>query len=309
MTDKKTTPENRNNLSYTEEKELLKWFEKVSKAADRNNISVSVEETENAWQTVAQKAELNTEHHANFKLSGLHYAAAAVFLLFAIGIAYLFNATKFTAAPGSARIIQLSDQTSVTLNSGSTLSYSSLYGWGKREVTLSGEAYFEVTHTGEPFTVITENARITVLGTKFNVKTGNGKKANKTIVFLKEGKVAFAPKGQQKQAVILEPGQMSLISERHPRPTQPKEVTQENAMDWLHQKLSFKDKSLSYIFKTLEERYGVKIKVEGIRVLSDKLTIYISHPKGIEQTLSDICRAKGLRFTGSNDKTFTVFRD
>ncbi len=293
------------NISVREEKELKNLIDEAAQTESRFHLSVSEKETEIAFQTVARKTGIHSDSRSEFKLSGFHFAAAAVFLLFAVGIAYLFTPNKVETAPNAARVIELPDETVITLSGGSVLTYPKLYGWSGRIITLNGEAFFEVTNTGEPFQVVTQNAQITVLGTKFNVRTETD---YKTIVYLKEGKVSFAPKNRQQKAVILEAGQLSMISDQHPLPLQPKTIDQSKALGWLQKELSFKNQTLSAIFDELESRYDAKIKVKSNQILQEKLTIYISNPKGIEQTMSDICRAKGLQYRREDD-TFTVYRD
>lgn len=72
---------------------------------------------------------------------------------------------------GSEYSICLSDSTLVWINSDSHLSYPIHFTGNTREVTISGEAYFNVTkQKGKPFIVHTPKGSITVWGTKFNVK-------------------------------------------------------------------------------------------------------------------------------------------
>lgn len=305
MTDKKNTSKSRSSLSHIEEEELMKRIERASKAVDRTGIAVSGEETESAWQTVAKKTDVHSERRTNFSLSGLHYAAAAVFLLFAIGLGYIFMPHTIKTEPGIIRTVELPDQTTVILAGNSTLTYPRLFGWTDRTVTLYGKAFFEVTTTGETFTVTTEDAQITVLGTAFSVRTGAVGESDKTVIYLKEGKVSFAPKNRQEQAVVLESGQLSWISEKHPLPLPPKKVNQSKMMNWLQKDLSFTNQSLSEIFEDLNKRYNVEFKVHSKQILQEKLTIYISNPEGVEQAVRDICSAKGYHFIRKND-TFII---
>lgn len=307
MTDKKTTSQNSNNLSHAEEMELMSYINGAANIAKRNRISVTGRDTENGWQTVRQKTVVLNEPRTKFKLSGFHYAAAAV-LLIAVSFFYLFSSNKITIDAVNTRIVQLPEQTTVTLNSGSTLIYSSFLGWGNRTVNLTGEAYFEVTHTGKPFIVNTKNAQITVLGTKFNVNTSTVNGLPKTVVFLKEGKVSFAPKNEQEEAVILQPGELSVISEEQPLPLQPKMADQTKALDWLQKRLSFIDQPIAAIFEMLENRYDVQIEVKVKEALKQSLTIYISNPQSIEQTLGDICQAAGLKYK-HDGHTFTILNN
>lgn len=75
-----------------------------------------------------------------------------------------------TVPPGQRVHIMLEDSTSVWLNSNTTFTYSQSFSEGKREVTLDGEAFFDVSHNKDvPFIVKTHRYDIVVTGTKFNV--------------------------------------------------------------------------------------------------------------------------------------------
>jgi transmembrane sensor len=78
---------------------------------------------------------------------------------------------------GSKTNLLLPDGTTVWLNAGSSLTYDSLYGNKLREVTLSGEAYFDVVkNPNKPFIIHTGKIYIKVLGTIFDVKSYPGEK-------------------------------------------------------------------------------------------------------------------------------------
>ena len=74
------------------------------------------------------------------------------------------------APQGTHSRISLPDGTQVWLNAGSALSYGSSFNETSREVSLSGEAYFEVArHAALPFRVEARGCTFTVLGTKFDI--------------------------------------------------------------------------------------------------------------------------------------------
>lgn len=78
---------------------------------------------------------------------------------------------ELTNPRGMQSSIVLSDGTRVRLNAGTTLFYPTAFTSINREVTVCGEAYFEVaSDESHPFIVHAENMKVRVLGTKFNVK-------------------------------------------------------------------------------------------------------------------------------------------
>lgn len=72
---------------------------------------------------------------------------------------------------GGEYSITLADDTKVWLNSDSELKYPAYFTGDTREVTIIGEAYFEVSkREDKPFVVHTKHGRIQVWGTSFNVE-------------------------------------------------------------------------------------------------------------------------------------------
>jgi len=79
---------------------------------------------------------------------------------------------EIEAKKGARSFMLLPDGTKVWLNSDSKLEYKDNFNDSIREVTLSGEAYFDVVKDAEhPFVVHTSDIDIRVLGTAFNVKS------------------------------------------------------------------------------------------------------------------------------------------
>ena len=70
------------------------------------------------------------------------------------------------------RYITLPDNSSVVLHAGSKLQYPVSFNGNSREVTLWGEAYFDITsNLAKPFIIHTGKVKTTVLGTAFNIKS------------------------------------------------------------------------------------------------------------------------------------------
>ena len=110
---------------------------------------------------------------------------------------------------GSRTVVQLSDETAVNLNYGSKIKYPRNFTGDTREITLVGEAYFDVTHNPEiPFIVKTGKLNVKALGTKFNVLAYPGEEIIATT--LVEGKVVLEQNevnGNAKTIGAMEPGQ------------------------------------------------------------------------------------------------------
>ncbi|MGO4819012.1 FecR family protein [Flavobacterium sp. W22_SRS_FP1] len=116
--------------------------------------------------------------------------SVAVLVVFGIGSLFIrVPQSEYTnqriAGKGQRLSIILPDSSTVILNSGSKVKYSSDFG-KERAIWLEGEAFFKVTkNTKSPFIVHTNDFDVKVLGTEFNI---NSTTLNQT-VSLAKGKV------------------------------------------------------------------------------------------------------------------------
>ena len=106
--------------------------------------------------------------------------AASVIIVLGIGILgyWIFNdRTKEMTVVAQQMVVidTLPDNSVVTVNKGSSISYLSKFKGETRQVSLKGEAFFNVTpNKKKPFIISVNDVQITVVGTSFNVKTVNG---------------------------------------------------------------------------------------------------------------------------------------
>lgn len=119
------------------------------------------------------------------------------------------DSLEIYAPAGSRTVVQLSDGTEIHLNSGSKIKYPRSFNGENRELSLSGEGFFDVAHDPEhPFIVKTKQMNVKALGTKFNVLSYPENDAVATT--LVEGKLVlerFAENGKTKTIRTLSPGQ------------------------------------------------------------------------------------------------------
>lgn len=104
--------------------------------------------------------------------------------------------------------ITLPDGTFVHLNSNSKLRFPKNFAPDKREIFLSGEAYFEVSkNTNKPFLVIAEDVQVKVYGTTFNINTLLGNQIQTTLV---KGSIGIRVQDSS-QEYILKPSQQAIV--------------------------------------------------------------------------------------------------
>jgi transmembrane sensor len=216
---------------------------------------------------------------------------AAAVLVVLLGGAYL--AARFTLASpsvtyttqvGERRGVMLEDGTQVTLNTDSAI--VTHYTWRGREVELQrGEAQFEVTHdAAHPFVVSVAGNTVTALGTRFQVRRGEG--AADTVVTLLKGSVAVAH-GQTRR--ILHPNEQARFSTGAGIQVQAVDPTQVDG--WLDGWLRFRNVPLNQVvaeanrYSTRKLRLGdpqlANLAVSGNFHAGDNLSVAL----GIEQVL------------------------
>jgi ferric-dicitrate binding protein FerR (iron transport regulator) len=285
----------KDNQNGEPDEEFKTLFKEARKIDAKRTASVNRPETEEAFRRVTKKAGIKkrTRKPRIF----LNIAAAAIVILGFVGIAFLLVPKQVEAPPGKTLTVNLPDGSRAILNSGSSLDYRRWFLFHGRTVSLRGEAFFDVKHTGTPFEVKAGQARVTVLGTKFDVRYWPKEHNYKTSVYLKEGQVKFSSIFHKKQTITLKPGEYSWVSAKHTQPVQPKAIQPSKAMAWLQGGLSFTDQPLSIILAEISRRFNVTIKIEPVSLGKEKLTLYLSQVKNASRPIADICRAKGLKFT------------
>ena len=158
-----------------DKKESLLWH--LCSKIEQPKISSKKE----IWMRLEQQIDISSEPEKlkkisipNFRWIGYPRFVGA-FLLIALiymPITKIMNTVNINSDLGiRKKVISLSDGSKIYLNAGSDLSYSKYYDSENRKVSLSGEAYFDVKRGINPFIISTEYAKITVLGTKFNVRS------------------------------------------------------------------------------------------------------------------------------------------
>ncbi|HMS03169.1 MAG TPA: FecR domain-containing protein, partial [Gemmatimonadaceae bacterium] len=230
--------------------------------------------------------------------------ALAATLAVAVGVgAWSARPVTVSAPAGAQYTLSLPDGSQVELNAGSSLTYAggfrSRLGLpaAVRAVRLDGEAFFDVAHAADrPFEVLTDAARVTVLGTRFLVRA-HADEPDGTRVAVESGRVRVAARTAEGPAgaVELTAGQGTRIARDGTAPAVA-EVGVERLTLWRRGGLAFVDQPLSAIVRELERRYAVEIRLQDAGVTDERITYYAGQPS-IETVLSDLCTPRGLRFT------------
>ncbi|WP_114937688.1 FecR family protein [Mucilaginibacter endophyticus] len=190
-----------------------------------------------------------------------------------------------TVPRGGKYSIQLPDGTMVWLNSSSSLSYPVAFTGADRSVSLTGEAYFEVTKNKHlPFIVHANGANIKVLGTHFNVTAYEDEKDIKATLL--EGSVSLS---NNKSSTLLVPGQQGIAGPDQQITTKTVNVNQ--VIAWKTGYFIFRDDDIQSIMRKISRWYDVEVEYQGNVTRKTFGGIY-SMNKDINELL------KGLELTG-----------
>ena len=162
---------------------------------------------------------------------------------------------------GKRSQVTLPDGSHIWLNSGSQLSYPSVFAGNSREVYLSGEAFFDITpDPDKPFFVITRDIKIRVLGTRFNIFAYNEEQSTQTVLL--EGKVTIGKNAFLAKTEVMEPGERVIYNHESENFAKDK-VDVNYYTSWLYGYLIFENEPTPEVFKKLERYYNQTIVLEN----------------------------------------------
>lgn len=169
----------------------------------------------------------------------------------------VFN-TLYTPKGGQYAVI-LPDGTKAWLNSDSRLKFPVVFSGKERNVSLTGEAYFEVRHLKDiPFIITTGNQAVEVLGTHFNVNGYEDEQAINTTLL--EGSVKVRNLLTQQEQLLV-PGQQSSFN-RNKGNIEVKKANTEEVMAWKNGYFLFDDQDLPSILRAISRWYDVEIEYQ-----------------------------------------------
>ncbi len=220
------------------------------------------------------------------RLSFWKYAAAAVITLMVVSgaFAYLYTTTE-TAVRGLHLAVTLPDGSNVKLNAESELTYKPYWWFASRDVSLKGEAYFEVK-PGSKFTVKSGANAVRVLGTSFNIFSRDGK-YNVTCL---TGKVEVTSNSDN---ILLTPNMQAALLNGKLEVTEKTDVTQ--SIGWMQNKFTFIGVPLTDVVQEIERQYDIQV------ITTSKLdylyTGNFSRTKEPEEVLQIIGKPFGITFS------------
>ncbi|MFJ3482459.1 FecR family protein [Pseudomonas sp. NPDC090202] len=198
--------------------------------------------------------------------------ALAACLLLAVSIGLGFQPQRwiddvgadYVSAPGQVRSVTLADQSHITLDADSAIAVH--FANGERHVELRrGAAFFQVTHTGEPFVVDAGRGETRVLGTQFEVRR-QPDGAQVTVLSGRVGVKAGADLPQQ----ILTLGQRVSYDQSHT--SDPQTVDSEKLLAWRQGWLNYYRTPLAEVINDLSRYYPGRIVLLNDQLATKKVS-------------------------------------
>lgn len=222
---------------------------------------------------------------------------ACVFLI-ALGVyfsVFYNNLTAIETLASQKTMIELPDQSLVTLNAGSQLEYRKNDWENNRSLNLEGEAYFKV-EKGNTFDVITPKGTVTVVGTEFNVK----QRSDFFEVQCYEGIVRVTSGLITKE---LSAGDTFRMFDN----TWSQDNTPFLVPQWTQNKSYFKAIQFQEVIAEMERQFDVKIKLENVDDTRE-FTGSFSH-KDFENALVSVTQPMGLTFKTNTSNQVVIYGD
>jgi len=289
--DMQLTAKEKNNIAeelLSEKKEtaeLLRMVEKVDLYFDLKKYPAE-KALEKVQNKIQENANRNSGKLRKLIANPLMRVAAAILVAVLLSVAGYEIVANRSASPKMLEISStdqivksfiLPDGTLVSLNSNTQLKYPKKFGKETREVSIEGEAFFEVKpNKNKPFIIHAGNAQIKVLGTSFNVSAYPRAKLIEVIV--ETGKVQVLnnlTEPKLTNELILNPGDKgtlvfssnALLKTTNQDP---------NFMAWKTHNLIFRATSLSEVIGNLEKVYKVNIRLDNPKLNGLLLTAHFN---------------------------------
>ncbi|GMQ82519.1 MAG: hypothetical protein BMS9Abin05_1973 [Rhodothermia bacterium] len=195
----------------------------------------------------------------------------------------------------STHVVNLPDGSSVRLMPGSAITFNSDETFD-RQLSLQGNAFFDVTPGEVQFRVSTENAVTSVYGTSFGISSND--EASLTEVVLVSGSISLASLGPDTNPVMLSQGQYSRVIGAD-LPSAPMDVDLQQALAWTNLFI-FRDTPLSVVIERLMDSYEVSIAVDK-NLIELTITGTFAREQGVVSILDAIATALGVRIEEGSD--------
>jgi transmembrane sensor len=306
---KKIDPSNADLFKPLEERKSIGKLSEEEKIRMEKRFYRMLEERELTWQEDDTVIPITRSSKSRWRFSA---AAAIAALMVGVGWYIYTGLDEATEADQTAMVeeqepgivtfqgpdfVRLPDNSTVMLDKGSELSYSSVFGGATREVSLKGEAFFDVAHSSVPFTVRTGKIVTTVLGTAFNVKVSDG-----VTVTVSRGKVAVGDERHTFDTIL--PNEQLAVN------TKSNEVVKsivdpETVMQWKLKYFILDKVTFEEAAELISERFNVKVTIANKSLSDCTINAWFLRNESLQQVMEAVSAFKQATYTIDHD-TITI---
>jgi ferric-dicitrate binding protein FerR (iron transport regulator) len=280
------------------------YFKKLEEAWSldvKNNQPIVKQE---AWQSLQANLAKNESNGFGFYPHKIAAAILIVMMTCAGIYFYTLQNTKSELAwnvkqtTDEVASLNLADGTSITMNRKSRLKWSKQYSKTAREVSLDGEAFFDVAHNPtKPFIISTDEIKIKVLGTSFNVWHDYDHEEIKTNVA--RGKVMMY---DANKSIVIGAG-MTGVYHKHTKEFTITKSQNQNAIGYINHSLTFSNATINEITVELSKSYGVKFVFENEKLGNCRLTTQYKN-KSLSFILNIIEESLNIKYNIKGDTVY-----
>lgn len=232
-----------------------------AKAPDKNLAMITLDDGSKVYLDSAKNGELVKQGDVKIVKNAdgsIEYSSGPSTGSGSVGSRELVYNTLSNPKGSLAYTMTLSDGSKVWLNAGSSITYPVLFIGNERKVSVTGEAYFEVTrNAAKPFYVSMDELKVEVLGTHFNVNAFDDESEIK--VTLLEGSVKVTATNQANSSKTIRPGQQAVFTQNNPLETR-NSVNLEEVLAWKNNRFYFDNADIKTILLQLSRWYNVEVE-------------------------------------------------
>lgn len=238
----------------------MKVEQNIEKLVDNYQVP-STKQKEEAWNELISRLDVIPEKPVVLLYRNKWFSLAASVLVAVLIFTFIADSflrtQNYITLAGQQRIIQLPDNSTVTLNPRSELKVNYSFITGRRNIDLNGEALFTV-NPGKTFSVKFSGGKVKVLGTIFTVSAYNNTIPKVNCI---SGSVKVKT---EKQETILESGRGIVV--KTGSELKPVDLNNAQVLSEINGDFSWNNEPLQNIFSILEIRFGYDIQAsEGIK--------------------------------------------
>lgn len=305
------------------EEELHTFFEWVNSNPENRQYFLSLKAINNhrkkndipieeSWGRLSTKIVIRKKMRSKRLIRVVLASAACIAVLLSLGLFYKYSIRQLQMesesqmyvchSESSIVTIGMPDGTIVKIGPHSVLSYGVGYGKKDRVVNLDGEAYFDVKESLEkPFSVISGDQKISVTGTKFNVRSYSGDK--EFVTTLLEGSIIFHSSKMGKK-IDLRPHEQIRYNNTSKTIAVEKLDDANNEIAWLDNRYVFKFASLQDILDRMKNIYNVRFVCPDKKALETTFKVTFYQGESLDDFMKIIKKMTGLSSTLKGDTIY-----